>query len=308
LFPPTLNISCEKKRPAVKNAYFSGSDTALLLDCGGWSVVSAGVSSLAPVRPDRRYAEWVNQNVHSHPHREIMFDFTGGLFFSLAGQTYKSRPGTIFLIGPDERHDYFYPSFYRDIKHLWFSVVNKKIITRGPWTVLKGKKIGGRQFMFSSAQFDYSGMAFLKAWDDLLAGGAIDDEFRILCVKYAFANLAAELCREGFERAAGAPPPGTERAHKDRIDAIAGHIRETGGKNLDTAKLAFIAGYSKFHFARIFKKHTGLSVLGFVNMARNERFRELSASGMSKKQISYELGFSCPAAFSRWLRNRSAER
>ena len=94
----------------------------------------------------------------------------------------------------------------------------------------------------------------------------------------------------------------TELHHQTVINAIVGHIRETTGRNLDIAELAHLAGYSKFHFAKVFKAVTGNSVLAFINLCRQEKYRELAANGKNKKQISGELGFSSPVVFSRWLK------
>ena len=124
-----------------------------------------------------------------------------------------------------------------------------------------------------------------------------------MSVKNALAGLVLELCKAGYNKVLGVEVRQTELHHQTVINAIIEHIRDTGGKDLDLAKLAHIAGYSKFHFAKVFKAVTGRSVLTFINSCRREKYRKLSANGRNKKQISEELGFSCPAAFSRWLRN-----
>ena len=84
------------------------------------------------------------------------------------------------------------------------------------------------------------------------------------------------------------------------IHAIHQHICGSSGKAMTVEKLARIAGYSKFHFFRLFRKHTGQNVHDCINASRMRKTREMLKDGFLRKQISGELGFSCPSAFSNW--------
>jgi len=86
------------------------------------------------------------------------------------------------------------------------------------------------------------------------------------------------------------------------IDMIKEHIVNTSGKSLTIDKLARIAGYSKFHFLRLFKQHSGKSIHEFINTVRVSKVKNMLTSGYSKKEIAEELGFSCASSFSYWFR------
>jgi transcriptional regulator GlxA family with amidase domain len=115
----------------------------------------------------------------------------------------------------------------------------------------------------------------------------------------ALADIVAAVVDEGYGADA------VDRHHRfqrERMEAICRHVQETGGVDASLDHLAQIAGYSKFHFLRLFKQHTGQSVHAYVNQSRLRKVEELRAGGLPLKAIAVKLGFSCPAAFSRWYR------
>jgi AraC-like DNA-binding protein len=286
----------------MENIHFNKHELSLLLSPSTWHVVSSEISDLPVASPGFKYLNWVNENTHKHHNREIMFVLSGTSYHSLNGKIYYCKPGTIFLIDSNVEHDCYYPPFDNDIKHLWFSVLNKTIFTRGFYSITKGVGSGNNKLNLLFNNYNHFGLAFLQAWDELLLNKHLDSKFRCLCLKHAFENIALELCKDGFKTITMQQDEKKNR-YKLIIATMVDHIKETGGKNLNIDKLALLAGYSKFYFARIFKEYTGYSVHTYIDIARIEKIKELTAKKLNKKQISYELGFSCPAAFSRWHRN-----
>ena len=103
-------------------------------------------------------------------------------------------------------------------------------------------------------------------------------------------------CREEYLR----------RIHKvqDYIEKNMGHSMSQGhGMALD--ELAGEAGFSKYHFSRIFQGILQESVAHYVNRIRMENALFLLAHRMDKNitDIAYELGLSDSAAFSRVFKN-----
>jgi len=280
----------------MENRYFTESELALLLSYSKWHLACSQASELPAVSPISDYSEWINQNSHKHPYREMFFVLAGDAFYSLNGVTYRCIPGTLFLIDANETHDFYYPPFAGNFKHLWFGCVKNTIIMRSTYSYANGKGLSEKNSSVTCRS--HAGLSFLKKWDNLSTNSGIDKTFQALEMKYAWGNLITELCREGFRKEVATV--GREQEYKEIIDTIVEHIRETAGKNLDWAKLARLSGYSKYHFSRLFKQHTGQTVHDFINTCRNERIKELIAQKFSQKEIAEELGFSCPSAFSRW--------
>ena len=90
-----------------------------------------------------------------------------------------------------------------------------------------------------------------------------------------------------------------------RIQKVQDYIEQNDWRNMSAEELAGIAGFSKYHFNRIFKSVLQESQLQYVNRIRLERALFLLAHRTDRNitDIAYELGFSDTAVFSRAFRN-----
>lgn len=86
-----------------------------------------------------------------------------------------------------------------------------------------------------------------------------------------------------------------------RIQKVQDYIDENYGKNMTTEELAEIAGFSKYHFNRIFKSVLHESLLQYVNRIRLEHSLFILAHrpDYNMTDIAYALGFNDSAVFSR---------
>lgn len=284
----------------MKNSRFNEEELELLTTCSKWHLITSKEAELPVAKPPGNYLKWLDRNSHTHPFREMFFVLSGEVFYSLNGITYRCIPGTIFLIDANEEHDVFYPPSNRDFKHLWFGIIRNAVIMAPTYSYVNGKEQSGSNGSLTCRS--HSGLSFIRKWDTLAEHLEFDNMFSVLEMKYAWGNLITELCQECFRRDAIAATA-REQTYQEIINIIVEHIRETAGKNLDWAKLARLAGYSKYHFSRLFKQHTGQTVHDFINTCRNDKVRELTSLKFSQKQIAGELGFSYPSAFSRWYRD-----
>jgi len=65
-----------------------------------------------------------------------------------------------------------------------------------------------------------------------------------------------------------------------------------------------MADYSKFHFLRLFRCHSGQTVQEYIDECLRQKVRRLLAQGRTHKSIGETLGFSNPASFSRWYHTK----
>ena len=86
-----------------------------------------------------------------------------------------------------------------------------------------------------------------------------------------------------------------------RINRVRDHVREHLAAPLSLEDLAKVAHSSRFHFARLFKAHTGETLTHFVQRARLERAATLmrSSPDSSLLEIALEVGFGSASDFSR---------
>ena len=239
---------------------------------------------------------WLKTHSHRHACREIMVVLEGAGYYGVGNDLVRCRPGSVFFFDEGRAHQQGYPPSSTDCVHLWISLISQcagaRIIT------VRGGKLqayGGLKYFRSYPEI---GVWPSRCWPDEQTGNESTLLWRARLLS-ALAILLVDIVQNGF-----LPRPfSNSAAAADRtIRAIQDHIWQTGGRNATLDNLARISGFSKFHFLRQFKKLTGQSVHSFVNAARINKYHELLKARAAKKQMAEQLGFSCPPAFSRWLR------
>lgn len=77
----------------------------------------------------------------------------------------------------------------------------------------------------------------------------------------------------------------------DRVEAAVLYICQHIDEKLTIAQLADACNISHFHFQRVFKLSTGLTVNAYIQQCRMERSRELLRDGVKPSVTSLESGF-----------------
>jgi len=88
----------------------------------------------------------------------------------------------------------------------------------------------------------------------------------------------------------------------NRINKVCDYIDRNLNKSMTLTELSGVAGFSQFHFHRIFAAMTGETLFSFIWRLRLERAASLlsqSGKGQNITQIAQSLGFSSSAVFSR---------
>ena len=90
-----------------------------------------------------------------------------------------------------------------------------------------------------------------------------------------------------------------------RIQKVQDYIEDNIDKHLSLEELSNEAGFSKYHFSRIFQAIIQEPLAHYVNRIRMERALFLLAHRTDKNMtdIAYELGFTDSAIFSRAFKN-----
>ena len=91
------------------------------------------------------------------------------------------------------------------------------------------------------------------------------------------------------------------REYIQRINCVMDHIDGHLGEDLTLETLAGVAGFSPYHFHRIFAAMVGETLFGFIGRLRLERSLGLLCGDLNRPvtDVALACGFSSPAAFSR---------
>lgn len=91
------------------------------------------------------------------------------------------------------------------------------------------------------------------------------------------------------------------KEYVQRINRVMDHIDTHLGEDLSLEELSAVAGFSPYHFHRIFAAMVGETLFGFIGRLRLERSQGLLCGDSNRPvtDIALACGFSSPAAFSR---------
>lgn len=112
------------------------------------------------------------------------------------------------------------------------------------------------------------------------------------------ALLLMEILSEAEQLASELPMPRDERLSRAAAELVVNHRWEAS-----MSDLADIATMSERTFFRLFIRDTGFSFRNWKQRARIYVSLDLLSAGVSIKQVAYQLGFSCPAAFTATFRS-----
>jgi len=263
-----------------------------------WTVLCSALSSAEiPVR-DVAYERWVGPNLHRHPYREILFALEGETLEHFSGRNYRCRPGSLFLIDVNEEHANGYPRGQSgSFTHLWIMELGGGAAA-SVYSQRKGGTLEQRRTPMLLSQAECN--LLTRCWNAAKQpAGWMSEDLRKAALRSAVFAVVFRMMDNWHAAVEG---DSASRRHREIVQAVERHIEahlEEAG-NLDS--LAHVSGYSKFHLARLFKEYSGQTVHRFVDACRTTRARELERSGSLRKEIAAALGFSCPAAFSNWMR------
>lgn len=83
------------------------------------------------------------------------------------------------------------------------------------------------------------------------------------------------------------------------MEHITVYIRKHCHEQISVDYLASLSGYSACHFRNIFKKHTGLRPIDYINSVKIQKAAEYISTGYSVGQAASMLNFSDPFYFSK---------
>ena len=275
---------------------FDKASLRIMLDSKCWKIACTQLPIETSQLSTEQHDRWLKKNIDKHPQREILLALKGNSLNSLNGTSYLCSPGSLFLFDEFEGHDRYYSSINEDIDHLWIHLVEDKIAARIASIRNHRIEYSGHNLIIEDNNLV---SLMFEVWDSLKTSKLSDNLKRKKLVSI-ISLFMLELVERDLSCSA---KTGTAKTYQAQtIDMIKEHIVNTSGKSLTIDKLARIAGYSKFHFLRLFKQHTGESIHKYINTVRVSKVKSMLKNGYSKKEITEELGFSCASSFSNWFR------
>ncbi len=87
--------------------------------------------------------------------------------------------------------------------------------------------------------------------------------------------------------------------YTENINRTKTYIENNLTEELSVDKIAYDMGYSTYHFCRIFKAYTGVSLMKYVREKRLERAKTEIRQGATAASAAIDCGFETASGFSR---------
>ncbi len=248
-----------------------------------------------PVNEIPEYLKWFSKNKHKHVRRELIITLAGSYPYGFNNKYYILKPGSVSLIDPMIEHLPGYPDFMADVTNLVIIFLNENVIVA--FHVHKDNNLSCYKYILDQSSVT---VMLLKIWSELQNKQTL---LPPLLIRLKFTSTLSCLLSEILE--AGLFPKAKHshsKLQQKMIENICHQIDLAAGSNCDLEDLASLAGYSKYHFSRVFKKHVGCNLQNYIHRCRVKKVKELLESGKTKKEIADILNFSGPVSFAHWYK------
>ena len=162
---------------------------------------------------------------------------------------------------------------------------------------------------FEENGFDISQIRFTTHFTDSIAGELMDGILsaysekeratRIAEIRLAVLNYILHICKNYISNTPSDNGGKISKSHEAILKAVE-FIDTNYEKRLTIDEIASVAGFSKFHFSRLFKNYTGFTVIEHINGRRCENAKiMLETTTKSISQIASECGFDSCSYFAK---------
>lgn len=287
---PSINHCCFKGL-FLENRLFSYDDLALLQAPHAWCLISSYCGSDVRSGRHARYARWAGAHRHRHIDPELNFILRGEGHQSIDGRVYVARPGTLFIQDGNFPHEVRYPPWCPPSERLNIYFIRERMVIRLVETGVGRRNYRERwNFIMPVSELGFQSPRNLFA-----------SHLSVPPALIRFRNLASASflisCAIGWGFRSTSV---TADFNAEVITQIENHIHRTIGKGCSLDVLADMAGYSRFHFLRLFRRHTGMSLREYIDRVRLEALTAMRAANVRTNAMSEAMGFTHPSSFIRW--------
>ena len=269
----------------MKRDFLTDDIRQLIITPEHWKVIFSGEASGVPVSKK----DILMDCMQSHEHREIMLSLSGTCTYRLDRNYYQCTPGTLFLIDHNVEHEYSHLEKAKKLLHLWtYTLKDRSIVVR--CIVINN---GNLQVLSSAILPPGNGLDLELFWDKFQAASTKKEQthslqFFKLAIALRFGQFleSAELSRDQY--------------HLIIVESALERIQANFQNGINVAHLAKNFGYTRFHFARIFREITGGTIQDYIDQCRLKKLKKLQEQNLLQKEIAVQLGFENPRSYYKW--------
>lgn len=267
-----------------------------------WKIISSAQKMEVTPVPPPADTSWFRSSSIICQSREILLCLNDGDGVrTLNNRYYPYRAGYLFLMDINDQTDYYFPPGLNGNMFFLCCLYSESQVLFLIFRLEDGRPVYLVRDCFADGSWFH---LFLRAWKNL---HYYDGSAATALLKTRFCALVQAAVIELLYSKNSAMADKSTTFHINVIMMIQRYIEQTQGRNSNIADLARKAGLSKFHFMRLFKKHTGKTLHEYVNQVRLKSMIQLEQEGYLHKNIASALGFSSPSAYCSWKKKHLPE-
>jgi len=238
-----------------------------------------------------------NYPIHWHNAMELIMPIKNNYFIEIGGIKFTINEGDVLLIPPGELHAlYAPPSGERLIIMMDYALMcNLKgmdSILRNfhPYKLIEADKEKELAQEIAEILYDIEGEYFSRK------------RFREARIYSQLINIFVHIGRESLqnERQFGNVTTNKQHEYVEKFLRVCNYINEHCTEDVTVEQLAGIAGFSRFHFARLFKQFTNVSYYEYLTQKRIEHAEKLLIiPDISITEVAMQSGFNSLSTFNR---------
>ena len=241
--------------------------------------------------------------LHWHTALEIIRPVENEYTVKTNGKTVTFYPGDILLIPPGELHALFAPAD------------GERLILQFDYSLFTG--LDGMDFLLHAlrpcllicrSDEPDAAASLSRLLHDILREYSGDDPFREASVRSLLLRFFVILGRTVVTEAGKFPEfsPSKQQEYIEKFMSICSYINDHCSEPLQIDELARLAGFSRYHFSRLFKQFTGLSCHEYLTgrrLAHAERL--LLSPNLSITEVAMHSGWGSLSTFNRLFREKN---
>ena len=246
---------------------------------------------------------WVNiesrqYDLHWHASTEIIVPIVNTITVRLRGMEYVLNPGEIFVIPPGDLHALEIPD------------TGMRLVFLFDLSVLQ--TVNGFPYLNST----FSNPVLISP-DNAIYHKEMELLYEMFCDYYSQSSLREVKIfskmidfhvayQESQSMLDPAVPKKYEKNIMDRLNIVFFYINQHYTEDIPLEKAAEVAGFSKYHFSRIFKEFSGNNYFDYLCLQRVKASeRMLLIPSKSITEIAYQSGFGSLCAFNRAFKKKN---
>jgi AraC-like DNA-binding protein len=238
-----------------------------------------------------------NYSVHWHTAIEMIMPIENIYTINIGKSTYVLQEGDILIIPPGELHELIAPADgVRRILLFDFSLISNLKGLSNILTVLNQPRL----ITSITAPDIHSQLVHL--FDEITYEYVSKNTLREAAIYAMIIQMFVAMARKYMNTENLFPDVkvNKQREYIDKFNVIFEYINNNYSEDITLDTIADVAGFSKFHFSRLFKQFTDMSFYDYLNQRRvKEAEKLLLVPNLSITEVAMRSGFSSIATFNR---------